>query len=195
MNVFPGYTPSVYSDPCAIAKTGAEHLIGLGCKRFAFCCFKNSEASQSYRQAFEQAIEQVGGQCHVHEVDTTTLNWPSIWKAVSDWVAALPKPIGLMAVKDSLALEVLEACGDLGIRVPDQIAVVGMGNDKLLCERADPRLSSVDPGNAPDRVQGSHDVGGDDVRANPWLNKSSSARRWGWWAGLPPARRRWTTRK
>ena len=51
-----------------------------------------------------------------------------------------------MAAKDSLALEVLDACGDLGIRVPDQVAVVGVGNIIPLCQRANPPLSSVDNG-------------------------------------------------
>ncbi len=152
VNVFPGFTPNnspkVYCDARAVGRAGAEHLLGLGCKRFALCCFRDSGNSRNCRQGFEDTIRQAGGHYFIHEADTKTPDWASIWKAIADWVASLPKPIGLMAVKDSLALEVLEACVDLGIRVPDQVAVVGAGNDILLCQRANPPLSSIDPGNA-----------------------------------------------
>ena len=48
-----------------------------------------------------------------------------------------------MACNDDRGREVLEACRDAGLRVPEEIAVVGVDNDELLCELADPPLSSV----------------------------------------------------
>ncbi len=136
----------VQGDITAGGRAGAEHLIGLGFQRFAFCGFQKQPFSHLRQEGFEEKVRQAGGTCFVHQVDPATLDWPAVWKGVADWVAGLPKPIGLMAVKDALALEVLEACGDLGIKVPDQVAVLGMGNDIALCQRANPLLSSVDPG-------------------------------------------------
>ena len=85
-----------------------------------------------------ETLRKAGYPCLIYQIDDRNLDWPSVWKTIAAWVAALPKPIGLMATKDSVALEVLEACKDSGIRVPTQVAVLGMENDSTLCQRAQP---------------------------------------------------------
>jgi LacI family transcriptional regulator, galactose operon repressor len=55
----------------------------------------------------------------------------------------LPKPVGLMACNDDRGRGVLEACRLAGVRVPEDVAVIGVDNDELFCELADPPLSSV----------------------------------------------------
>jgi LacI family transcriptional regulator len=62
------------------------------------------------------------------------------------WLASLPKPVGVMACNDDRGLEVLEACRDAGLHVPDEVAVLGVDNDEMLCGLSDPPLSSVDVG-------------------------------------------------
>ena len=62
---------------------------------------------------------------------------------LAQWLGELPKPIGVMACNDDRGREVLEACRDARLLVPEQIAVVGVDNDELLCDLADPPLSSV----------------------------------------------------
>lgn len=62
---------------------------------------------------------------------------------ITAWLTALPKPLGLVAGSDSLGLNVLAACRDAGIRVPDDVAVIGIGDDACLCDLAVPALSSV----------------------------------------------------
>ena len=69
--------------------------------------------------------------------------WEREQPALARWLAKLPRPVGLMACNDDRGREVLEACRDAGLRVPEEIAVVGVDNDELLCELADPPLSSV----------------------------------------------------
>ena len=59
------------------------------------------------------------------------------------WLADLPKPVGLMACNDDRGREVLAACRQAKLRVPEEVAVVGVDNDELLCELSDPPLSSV----------------------------------------------------
>ena len=58
---------------------------------------------------------------------------------------ALPKPVGILACYDIRGQQVLEACGQAGIRVQDEAAVMGVHNDELLCDLRDPPLSSVIP--------------------------------------------------
>ena len=59
------------------------------------------------------------------------------------WLADLPKPVGVMACNDDRGREVLEACRAAKVRIPEEVAVIGVDNDELLCELSDPPLSSV----------------------------------------------------
>lgn len=60
-----------------------------------------------------------------------------------DWLAGLPKPCGLLALSDDLSLMALKACRDIGLPVPGQIFVLGLGNDPSICENTSPTLSSL----------------------------------------------------
>ena len=59
------------------------------------------------------------------------------------WLAALPRPVGVMACNDDVGGRVIEACKMVGLRVPDEVGVLGADNDELVCELSDPPLSSV----------------------------------------------------
>lgn len=63
---------------------------------------------------------------------------------LSDWLAALPKPVGIMTSSDRRAQNVLMACRNLGLAIPDQVAIVGVENNRLICESTRPGISSVD---------------------------------------------------
>jgi LacI family transcriptional regulator len=64
---------------------------------------------------------------------------------IAAWLKSLPKPVGIMACYDSRGQQVLDACRNAGFAVPDEVAVIGVDNDELLCELASPPLSSVIP--------------------------------------------------
>ncbi len=62
-----------------------------------------------------------------------------------DWIVSLPKPVGVLACNDFRAQQVLNACRDIGLLVPDEVAVVGVDNDDIVCDLAEPPLTSVAP--------------------------------------------------
>lgn len=64
---------------------------------------------------------------------------------VGRWLPGLPKPIGLMACNDMRGQQVLNACRAVGVLVPDDVAVIGVDNEEVLCDLSDPPLSSVVP--------------------------------------------------
>jgi LacI family transcriptional regulator len=70
-------------------------------------------------------------------------NWSKMLSALSEWLRLLPKPIGIMACNDSRARHILTACLVNGWRVPDDVAVIGVDNDEMMCELAIPSLSSI----------------------------------------------------
>ena len=66
-------------------------------------------------------------------------------KRLVEFVAGLPKPCGILAANDEMAVHVLRAAESAGISVPEDMAVMGIDNDELVCENTSPTLSSVAP--------------------------------------------------
>jgi len=140
--------PWVETDDRQIAQLAVEHLRERGFKNLAFVGEVGFNWSQWREQHFEAFVHQRG--CHYHSYQSSTqgihLPSPTLEKRrLTHWLAQLPKPIGIMACYDIKAREVLDACRELDIAVPEQVAVIGADNDELLCNLSDPPLSSVIP--------------------------------------------------
>ena len=92
-----------------------------------------------------ERIQGAGCPCHVYQPPRLQRDreWGHEHGILAAWLHALSKPVGLMACNDDRGRQVLEACRTAGVAVPEEIAVVGVDNDELLCELSDPPLSSV----------------------------------------------------
>ena len=69
--------------------------------------------------------------------------WRDQQRKLVQWLSRLPKPVGLFAVTDYRARQVLDACRQVGLRVPQQVAVIGVDNEEVICAHVQPQLSSV----------------------------------------------------
>lgn len=133
--------PFVGMDNSVIGARVVEHLRNRGFQRFA-CCLDTSEAFFIERSdRFVQAVQELGFDCPVFQ--SKLRNWDQHQKDLAAWLAALPKPAGVFAVNDQMGFWLLDAARRAGIAVPEEVAVVGAENDKMLCETASPPLSSV----------------------------------------------------
>lgn len=144
--------PVVYTDNAQISRLAAEHLRERGFRNFAFCGFVGTEFSDQRSTAFFEWLNRAGFACHVYAPPKTvpralTTDYEAdglrYEPHVAQWLRALPKPVGLMACNDIRGQQILYACREMGITVPDEVAVIGVDNDELLCELCDPPLSSV----------------------------------------------------
>lgn len=141
----------IRTDSEAIARMGAAHLLEVGLRRFAFCGFANCAWSSHREKAFLQFSKDGGYPCSAHHIALANWmqrpNWIESWQheqpIMVKWLRSLPKPVGLMACNDVCGREVLQACATAGLRVPDQVSVVGVDNDEMMCELSNPALSSV----------------------------------------------------
>lgn len=135
----------IHPDPAASARMAAAHLAERGFKRFAFVGITGRLWSERRREAFVRCVEAQGGECFVYDPPARrrAAAWERDQPQLAAWLASLPAPVGLMACNDDRGRQVLEACLAAGISVPDDIAVVGMDDDDLLCELCEPPLSSV----------------------------------------------------
>ena len=142
--------PYVRTDNVAIAKLGANHLIDLGLRQFAFCSEPPNRSNgwaQERMEAFQNHVAESGYSCSVYSGrHTAARHWRQLQSELQNWLAELPKPIGLMACNDSRARHVLQACLAQGLRVPEDVALVGVDNDDIMCELSRPSLTSIEQG-------------------------------------------------
>jgi LacI family transcriptional regulator len=115
-----------------------SHFGFAGDARFAW--------SLRHQRNFVACLRGAGHPCSVLASRLSDFtDWESGRRRLSAWLRALPKPAGVMACYDIRGQQVLDICRELGLNVPDDIAVIGQHNDELLCELCDPPLSSVIP--------------------------------------------------
>lgn len=128
-------------------KMGAEYFLERGFQHFAFCGFPDIYWSQLRSRHFEQAIRRAGFTAHIYQPPRTIAQAKHLWSVeqqyVVTWLLSLPKPIGIMACNDDRGQKVLDACKTAGLLVPEQVAVLGVDNDDMICDITDPPLSSI----------------------------------------------------
>jgi LacI family transcriptional regulator len=139
---------NVVTDSAAIAGLAAEHLLGCGFRHFGFCGYRNISWSADRRDVFTVKIRQAGFEVRIREVHEVRPDRPAkhekkVREAIVRWLRTLPRPIGLMACNDDLGKEVVEACRQAGLQVPDDAAIIGADNDEVVCGLSNPPLSSV----------------------------------------------------
>ena len=138
----------VETDDPAVAGLAAEHLLQRGFRHFGFCGDARFMWSKGREEHFQRLIAAAGFPCSVYRpspVESGGASWEQEKKALAAWIRSLPKPAGVMAAYDIRGRQVLDVCRELDVRVPDEVAVIGVDNDELVCELADPPLSSVIP--------------------------------------------------
>jgi LacI family transcriptional regulator len=129
----------------AIGHIAAEELRSLGLRRFAYCGLGGLPFSDHRRYSFVQALSDAGLNADVYAptVRHSAKSWYTEEKSLARWLASLEKPLGLLACNDDRARMVAEVCRLSGIRVPDDIAILGIDNDEQVCRSASPPLSSL----------------------------------------------------
>lgn len=138
--------PWVETDDVSIAKIAAEHLLERGFKHFGYCGDDRFNWSIWRQKRFEELIQIAGHSCSACCASARrSVNEENEIGNIAKWVAGLPRPAGIMACYDYRGRQVLNACRRFGIAVPDEVAVIGVDNDDLLCDLADPPMSSVIP--------------------------------------------------
>jgi LacI family transcriptional regulator len=150
LGVVPGLPfPIVHVSNQAIAAIAAQHFIERGLRQFAFVGIENENWSEERYAAYCQAVAHVESQVpiYVQPRDPTGVrSWERSENRLAAWVAALPKPVGVMVCSDQRGPQLLEACRRAGVAVPDEVAAIGVDNDEALCDVCNPPLSSVEPG-------------------------------------------------
>ncbi len=138
--------PRVATNGVAVARLAAEHLAERGLKSFGFCGDDRFEWSLQRSNEFARLIEKMGYVCDIYgaqRILKSALNWNQEETAMIEWLRGLPKPAGVMVCHDLRGMQLLQVCQRMGLAVPDEVAVLGVDNDEVLCTLSTPTLSSI----------------------------------------------------
>ena len=146
--------PLIDTDDRKVANLAAEHLMCRGFRHYAFCGFVGANYSDKRSHWFQEQLALSGFSCQIFtppmqlaEGQTTGYERQGLLfqEDLGRWLVSLPKPIGIMACNDIRGQQVLNLCRSLDLAVPEEVAIIGVDNDEILCELSDPPLSSVAP--------------------------------------------------
>jgi LacI family transcriptional regulator len=146
--------PLIDTDDRKVAQLAAEHLMSRGFRHYAFCGFVGANYSDKRSHWFQEQLALAGFSCQIYAPPTRSAETQTIGyerqgllfqEDLERWLVSLPKPIGVMACNDIRGQQVLNLCRRLDLAVPEEVAIIGVDNDEILCELSDPPLSSVAP--------------------------------------------------
>jgi LacI family transcriptional regulator len=132
----------VQSDDIAVGRLGAEHLMERGAAAYGFVGLAEGDWVQTRAQAFHNAITEAGHTCTVFQ-PLGQASGLREHKGLVAWLRKSVKPLALMTCNDDCGRFVLETIRQTGLRVPDDVAVVGVDNEDPLSRLVWPGLSSV----------------------------------------------------
>jgi LacI family transcriptional regulator len=148
-NVIPNLRfPRLGIDNVQVARLAASHFLERGLRKLAFVGPRDHLFSTERKAAFCRVAQAAGAAVVCYDrvkrlpFDPLGQRW-DLDRAVQNWLRTLTKPVGIFAADDIWGVQVAEACLRSGLRVPEDVALLGVHNDSLYCELTRPPLSSI----------------------------------------------------
>jgi len=137
--------PIITSDFVETGRMAADYFLQKGFKNFAYCGYSDVAWSTKRHESFNDTLTQKGFEVKAYMKPISNLKqlWISEIGKIAAWLKTLPKNTGLMTCSDDRSLHILEACKVANLLVPEDIAILGVDNDEILCDLANPPLSSI----------------------------------------------------
>lgn len=140
-------TPRLMVDSHAIGALAAEHLLDRGFKKYAYYGMHDVQFSADRLAGFQDRLGEAGYEATAYSVPATFSirgnSWLRQQRQLTDWLPKLELPCGLFAASDARARQVIDACHELRIKVPEQVAVVGVDDQQIICEHCHPTITSI----------------------------------------------------
>ncbi|MBN1868738.1 substrate-binding domain-containing protein [Candidatus Sumerlaeota bacterium] len=139
--------PSVIYDDAAAGRMAAQFFLERGFRQFAYSYEGRHTIRDKKLEGFAGRLSEAGLSCSiVQQPETLPRNhtWAQCRLALIRQLRQLPKPLAVWTRADRAAARVIEACEAGGIQVPEEIAVLGLGNEKTICPYTHPELASID---------------------------------------------------
>jgi len=138
--------PRVSTDLVASARLAADHFLERGFRHFAYFSLSGLDYVSKHQQAFVEAVKSAGGDFAALTVKPQAgaePNWRLDLVKLGEWVKRLPKPVAILCWNASGAREMIFACLEVGLQVPEEVAILSQSDDDVLCEAAQINISGV----------------------------------------------------
>ena len=136
----------VTTDLHATGRLAAEHLLNCGLQHFAYAALPRLAYVQHQYQGFADTLRQAGYSCPNYQpsfLPNSRKRWATQERELAEWLKSLPKPVGILTWATMLGRQLIESCQQIGLHVPEEVAILGSDYDELLCETCMPSLSGV----------------------------------------------------
>lgn len=142
------------TDPAGCARLAVDHFLQRGFSQLAFCGYEGVDFSDARRDGFLRCVKSKVQVCPPETSGGGGRGGGTLAREAHgefheahlvNWLKTLVKPVGVFACNDMRGRQVLAAAASAGLKVPDEVAVVGVDNDEVICELSNPPLSSVEP--------------------------------------------------
>ena len=134
----------VTTDSAVVTELAMKELVARKCAAYGFVPWPERRLwSENRRIHFKRVCGALGLDARVFAPSRPYDSAGDMQKDVAEWLAGLPRPIGLLTANDIVGFNVLNACRAAGLSVPFDCAVVGIADDETLCNGSNPTLTSV----------------------------------------------------
>jgi LacI family transcriptional regulator len=137
----PPGVPHVDMDNRVACDLVVDYFLQRGYRNFAFCGNPRFEWSAWRQNLFTERLVTERASIEMFQFRNESTEIPRL----CSWLKSLLKPVALFACNDLCGRHVIEACDQIGLKVPDEVAVLGVDDDDILCTLCRPQLSSVVP--------------------------------------------------
>lgn len=140
---------SVFSNSYEAGTIAAEHLLGRGLRRFGFLGFKRDKADFQQLDGYMETLKSTGYQSSIFKFNRSVIEgnaegWEKFIFQLKNWVKGLQPPVGIHATSDINCRYLIEICKSLELKIPHDLAIVGSGNEPLICNSPYPSITSID---------------------------------------------------
>ncbi len=138
------YFSNLTGDYVGTGEMAARFFIKRRYRNFAFYGNKGVVWSRERAEGFRKEVEKAVGNYYYFESENLNgEEWSTSHIQLDEWLLSLPKPVGLFACDDNFALRVSQICTINNIKIPEEISLLGVDNDELICHLSDPPISSI----------------------------------------------------
>lgn len=144
--------PRVGVDDLAVGAKAAQHLLRLGFTRFGFLSFSTDNYAIQRRAGYAAELHAAGYDCLSYDTASQqgeiadlsqTKSWVLREETIRQWLLSLQTPIAIFCSNDYEARQVADVCFNAHLRVPADIALLGVDDDEFECQLSYPPLSSI----------------------------------------------------
>ena len=137
----------IFNDSNATVEMAVKELLSLNLNGYAFVGWhKPTGWSIQRKLVFNSLMGMHGKKAHVFEPSERKCSPSTLSSSLAEWLSTLPRPLGVLGANDYIAHQIIRACHLIHMEVPEDVAVIGIDNDKELCESTQPSISSIDVG-------------------------------------------------